>query len=347
MASFSVAIMEAMGFREEVRAGDLVASFMSVTVYEVRGVVMPKGYAKASQSRMNGVEYRVALAESVNDGCQAIIGDDFDESEESWRKTVQSNGPFALVGVGPTEFLPCSAGRVMRNPNGGLITYDLFSEQRKTLRELECRVLPPISVALSCALGGKLDRTISLRKLARVSEGRTADEVRIHDIRMDVRLEAHASHPLESNALSESLAVAARRAPSLNSRAAKFFWLAASEEDQLKRFLYFFLAMEIQTHATFKRLDHEKALTNFLHPSKQSRPNPLVLIHDQIASLVNLLDRFVWCAACVWRHLSESDVGRFRELKKARDRIAHGETSKPPEGFALSAQLLAQKVLWG
>jgi hypothetical protein len=159
----------------------------------------------------------------------------------------------------------------MREPSGNLTTYDGFPRLRETLRGLEQRVLPAVYAALSCALSAP-GRMVSLRKLARASVGRNSEGTQVHDIRIEMNADAYVSRSLDTNALLDALASATSRAPSLNPRAAKFFWLGIGEDDKVKRFLYFFLALEIQTHAAFARIDHEKAVTSIL--SSTARPSP-------------------------------------------------------------------------
>jgi hypothetical protein len=343
--TFSTYAIEAMGFREVVAQGELVASFMSVTVYEARGIVVPEGFSEAMQAKVAGADYRIAIAQSVNAGCQTLIGDDFDESETEWRKRVKSNGPYVLIGVGPTEFFECNAGRLMRHHDSTLTTYDSFPQVRETLRSLEQRVIPPVLAAMTCALN-EPDRYVSLKKLERGSSGRCQNGTQIHDIRMDIKADVYVSRPLDQVTLLGKLTDATTKASVLNQRAVKFFSLGVGEDDQLKRFLYFFLALEIETHAVFGHIDHEAQTTTFLSEEISRSTSTVKLIKTQVKSLGNLFDRFVWCAACVWTDLSEEDVTLFKELKGARDDIAHGRASEPPVGFARSAEIIAHKVLW-
>jgi hypothetical protein len=337
--------MEAMGFREVVAQGAIVASFMSVTVYEARGITLPEGFAQAMKAQVAGADYRIAIAESVNAGCQALTGDDFDESEPDWRKRVKSNGPFVLIAVGPTEFVQCSAGRLMRHEDGSITTYDSFPHLRAALRNLEDRVIPPALAAATCALNDA-DRYVALRKLERASSARCADGTSLHDIRIDVKAEAYVSRALDDVTLKKELSDVVKRAPKLNQRAARFFTLGVGEDDHLKRFLYFFLALEVETHAVFGRIDHQAQISQLFSGAVLQGATTLNLVGSQVAALTNLFDRFVWCAACTWTGLPEADIALFKELKTARDAIAHGRASEPPLGFARSAEILAQKILW-
>ena len=334
-----------MGFKEPVAAGTLQASFTSVTVYEARGISPEEGATVAVQSKAAGAEYRVAVSRSVNFACQALIGDDFEESEENWRNTVKSQGPFALIAVGPTEYFSCGDGRMMRTPDGAIATYDCFPQAREALRALERRVLPPVVAALTCALN-EPDRFVVLRKLGRASAGRSPDRTTIHDIRMEFRAEGYGSYALPQPALAEKLQAVAHRASHLNSRAAGFFALGVGEDDQLKKFLYFFLALEIETHAVFGRINHRTKMQATIAKDPPARLATTQLLQKQVESLANLFDRFVWCAACTWTDLTDADIRLFKSLKDARDAIAHGRASEPPNGYSRSAELLAHKVIW-
>ena len=69
------------------------------------------------------------------------------------------------------------------------------------------------------------------------------------------------------------------------------------------------------------------------------------LLGTQLSGLKSLHDRFVWCSACSWTHLTTDDVALFKQLKQARDAIAHGNVSDPPAGYAKSAEQLAIRIL--
>lgn len=334
-----------MGFKDLLTAGTLQASFMSVTVYEARGINPPDNVTEAVRSTVAGAEYRVAISKSVNAGCQALICDDFEESEEDWRKSVKSQGPFALIAVGPTDYFPCGEGRLMRTPVGALATYDCFPLARDALRALERRVLPPVVAALTCSLN-QPDRYVALRKLGRAAAGRSPDGTTVHDIRMEMRADVYTSYALPQTTLAEKLWEVAQRAPRLNQRAAGFFALGVGENDQLKRFLYFFLSLEIEIHAVFARINHGLKAESVLSKKSSIPAAAKKLLKTQVESLSNLFDRFVWCAACAWTDLTDADVELFKRLKDARDAIAHGRATEPPGGYARSAEQLAHKVIW-
>lgn len=346
-ATLSTYAIEAMGFREPISRNGLTASFMSITVYEARGITLPDGFADAREARVAGANYRIALAKNVNAGSLCLIGEDFVESETDWLREVKATGPFVLIAVGPTDFIECEAGRIMRMPDGSITTYDSFPSLRETLKSLENRVLPLVVATLTLALN-EPERYVALRKLARASAGRTPNRTMVRDIRLDVSAELTVSRALGEKLAVEALEVSVKRAPKLHQRAAQYFALGTAEQDQLKRFLYFFLSLEVETHAVFGRIDHARKLRSQVLRDGTSAPRPSTtdLITRDVAKWDNLFDRFVWCATCAWPELVNDDIKLFKDLKIARDAIAHGRASEPPVGFARQAELLAHKVLW-
>ncbi len=334
----------ARGLVEHVATGEISSSFLSLTVYQARGLKVPVGYSSASSGTAAGAGFRVAIAESVNAGSQLLSGQDFAEQEAVWAKDASRRGPYVLIGVGPTEFFDCEAGPVRRGVDGSISSLDGFPSMRAEIARLRNRVIPPVLSAMTCALN-RPDHYVGLRMLDSASIGKCADGTLVHDYAFETKIEGYSARQYSEQALSEVLNKVGRTASRLNPKAARYFSLATGEPDQLKKFLFFFLALEVQTHAVFKRIDHVAHATSLA----SALPSPLIstsdLMKEQVRKLSSLADRFVWCAACVWTDLKEEDIETFRRLKIARDAIAHGDASEPPAKAPQEAELLAHKIL--
>ena len=343
--TFSDEIMRAMGFREFAVGESVAAAFSSVTVYETRGIVLETGTTHVTAGTVAGVAYRLAASPGVNEGCLALLNDTFTDNEEEWRVKTKCQGPFVLVQIGPTAEHACSNGRLKTEVDGSTTTFDCFPVVRAELAQLEARALPAILSALTCTLNED-GKYVALRKVARATVGHTSTGLLVRDIRIEIQADAHTAHNLPLAGLIQKLDAVKSIAPNLNQKASRFFALGLGEDDQLKKFLYFFLALEVETHAAFGRIDHEAVIKNLISSTALHRESTVRLMRTQADQLRNLYDRFVWCAACAWTSLSEAEVVQFKELKQARDNIAHGSISEPPAGFARSAELLARKILW-
>lgn len=336
--------MEAMGFREFGESEALSASFDSITVYEARGIILPVETAEVSVGRVAGADYRLAASCSVNDACTALVADVFVDDEADWKKEKKCQGPFILVQLGPTQEHKCTRGRIKIEESGDVTTYDCFPNARTELEQLESRVLPPIISGLTCAFNEEA-RYVALRKVERAVFGRKASGSAVHDIRFELRGEAYTSYHLANPQLAEKLDIAKNLTSALNPKASRFLALGLAEEDQVKRFLFFFLALEVETHAAFSRINHTASVNELLNAATADRQSVTKLLQTQVDGLKNLYDRFVWCATCAWSNLTEADIAQFKVLKRARDDIAHGAASEPPIGLVLQAELLAHKVL--
>ena len=336
--------MKAMGFRKYQEAEEISATFSSITVYEARGIALTPGVTQMSENQVTGFDYQLAVSASVNEACTALYGDNFTDNEEDWKKQNKTNGPFVLVQLGPTEEYKCINGFINIEEDGSITTFDCFPNAKEKLKHLEFKALPPIISALTCVLNDEA-RYVALRKIGRASVGRTIAGVVVHDIRIELRAEAYVSYNLSALQLTEKLDIAKNLTSVLNPKASRFFALALAEEDQLKRFLYFFLALEVETHAVFGRIDHAAGLLKMLDGALMPRESTVKLLQTQVDKLRNLYDRFVWCALCEWPSVNDSDIALFKLLKSARDDIAHGSVSEPPQGYAGIAELLVKKIL--
>ncbi len=152
------------------------------------------------------------------------------------------------------------------------------------------------------------------------------------------------SQPLAVTELESHLNCAAELSTRVNKRAATFFQLGRRDDDELKQFLYFFLSIEVETHRVFKKVDRRDHIRNVATYDARIGAAVESLLEHKPDNWRNLADRFVWCVASVWKHLSVADVGEFQRLKKIRDDIAHGNISEPPKVSAAAAEALAAKL---
>jgi hypothetical protein len=342
--SFSPEVIRAMGFRPFDPGESLTAAFVSMSVYEARGITLEPGVVEIASGNVAGFAYRLAVGAGVNDTCKALADDSFIEDEDAWKKDMQCSGPFALFQLGPTQPFTVTVGHIKTEQDGSTTTLDSFPALRSEVAQLELAALPPLLTSLACLLGDP-DHIVELRKIDRISVGRTPAGSVVRDIRIQFSGKAFVSVGLAATKLAADVRAVGILAPKLNSKAARFFALGLAENDELKSFLYFFLAIEVQTHATFRRIDHARALTSLAASPSSAAPSLLALLERQTDQLRNLFDRFVWCAAFGWVGVTDGDVAQFKNLKAARDDVAHGSTSEPPAGYARQAQQLARKIL--
>jgi hypothetical protein len=345
VTTLSTGFMTALGFRELAENQEICASFLSVAVYQIFGMELERGAGEPASGLVSGIPYRLAIGTSVNDGCLALCGDAFCENEDAWKDEYKCAGPFLLVQLGPTREYICKNGRAKLEDDGSTTTYDCFPEARNELEALQAKALPSIETATACVLSND-SHPVRLRRITTAIAGRDTTNSVIHDTRITVRAEMSSSYRLDLPRLAQKLEITTRLASTINPKASRFFALGLSERDELKKFLYLFLAIEIATHATFTKINHPTSVANILKEQRSQKNPAAALVLAQIEGLKGLFDRFSWCVACNWNHLEESDIQRFKELISARNDIAHGSSATPPPGYANSAEILARKILY-
>jgi hypothetical protein len=342
--SLSAGLIRAMGFRPFLADESITASFVSLSVYETRGIALQSLTPLIATGEVAGVNYRVGIGGSLNETCQVLSGDEYTEDVDTWMKEKRTSGPYLLLEIGPTAVYTVTTGQIKTESDGSLTTYETFPALRTDLAALETKALPRLVASLSCSLAPP-DQYLELRKLDRVRVGQTDSGLTIHDIRIVASGSGYGSLRTPPEALVTGLQESLTLAPRINVKAARFFALGMAEEVDLKKFLYFFLALEVETHAVFGRIDQLRALQRLLDPASTPLPAALALLRKQTDQIRNLYDRFVWNAACAWIGITEEDVQQFKQLKTARDDIAHGKLAEPPGGYAHQAQQMARKIL--
>jgi hypothetical protein len=343
MATLSIYALESMGFRRLEVGESVSASFHSLHTYELQGIKLNgNDDVVRSHGISSGVPYEVAIGISVNALTRSIMNDDLAEDEEEWQKIHKCQPPFVLIHIGPTKE-HAMTGEFIKFEGPTITTYESFIPARVELQEMEAAVIPNVVSALTCSLG--LARShLKLRKLSSDAFGITSSGMVLYDFRIEMRASLYASDQLELTEVNAKLQYANDLVEAINPKVSKFFFLALEEEDPLKRFLYFFLAIERQTHFVFSSVDHDRYLSDLIQSPERIRESSTIFFQKQREHWKSLQDRFVWCALSIWTHLSDDDIETFKRLKKVRDKIAHGEITEPPDDAVVEIERLIIKL---
>ena len=164
------------------------------------------------------------------------------------------------------------------------------------------------------------------------------------DFGVEFRGELRASQPVPVPDLQGLLDRATSLATRMSPKVSRFYSLALNESDPLKRFLYLFLTIERQTHATFKTIDHGLRMTELTQVPQRVNSVGTSFFEAQSEKWKSLQERFIWCALTVWTHLTDIDVESFTKVKKVRDQIAHGEIAAPPPEAVQLVERVAGKL---
>lgn len=333
--------IELMGFTPIPPGVTIEAAFHSLHVFEVRGFTMKEGGVVSMKSSASGTDYTLAVGGSVNEICSTLVGGKYAEDEGTWAKEHKCTSPYAVVHFGPTSLHVVTKGHA-KNEGGEIITYCTFGAARDELRKLETKTLPSIEMAMACAFSSET-RNVQFKPVDRTVFGITPGNVTVHDLQITGSVDAYASTPFTSAEIESGVKSAVSLAGSVDPRVSQFFQLGLRDGDALKQFLYYFLAIEIEVHRIFRTIPPATHVKNGATLDARISTSLARLIESR-DNWTNLADRFVWCVVSVWKHLSDGDVVVFKQLKKVRDGIAHGDIASPDAASVVAVQKLAKKI---
>jgi hypothetical protein len=333
---------ESFGFRPFHEERAITASFHSIHVFGIHGVAFDDPMVPRITATLKGVSFSFSVGTSLNAIARELIDDDFTDDEGAWARKHSCSPPYALVHFGPTSPYTCSTGYA-QDHDGGLITYDAFPFAKDELRSAADKVLPSLVTAVSSVLSSR-DYLVRLTRVYTATVGVTDAGISVRDIRLTMSATATVAKRVATDVLTEQLARATIAASLLNPKVARFFHLALEERDPLKRFLYFFLTIEVHTHATFALIDHSSALAMLVSTDERTAGVVLPFLAEQREYWRTLRGRFAWCVACKWTHLSQLDVETFGHLKSIRDQISHGVIASPSASDVTAVERLATLI---
>ncbi len=331
-----------MGFRPIGENESITAVFHSLHVYEVQGFTMSNESLINFGGHISEFSYEVAVGNNVNELSKILVGDDLAEDEAAWLKENQSTPPYVIIHIGPTSKHSCATGHI-KMEGSNITTFETFTAAKAELKNIEQKVLPSVIAALTCSFNAD-DNHVKFRQLSREVFGLTPTGSVVHDVRIDFNASGYVSRGKSKEALMDSASKAVSLAADFNPKVAMFIQLALQEDDLLKRFLYFFLSIEVEIHSAFSSIDHSANISRIVNCEGRITTSTIDLFKKQNANLKSLSDKFVWCALCVWAHVTDEDIAEFNRLKKFRNDIAHGSISEPPPEAVVAIEKLAIKL---
>jgi len=331
-----------MGYHRLSDSEKFRARFHYLLVYEARGFFIDGNALAVHTGAIEQRTFRCAAGNSVNAICRSLVDDDFIEDEGEWSKEHRCTSPYLVVHLGPTSEHAVEGSHIKFD--GQVIhTYDGFPSARAELREWEAVVAPPLLAGLASSFSLH-DHSVKFVPMDRAFFGVTNDGRTTIDMRVEASGTGYAATHIAQEEANERAVSAIQIASGMRRKVAQFIHLALEEDDLLKRFLYFFLAVEIETHATFATINHAEHLARLVSGLEHAAPTAQVFLDSQRQKWTSLADRFVWCVLCRWHHVSDADVEEFKRLKTIRDQISHGALTVPSTSSVMAMEKLATKL---
>ncbi|WP_422031378.1 hypothetical protein [Roseovarius sp.] len=339
----SKSALESLGYKPLAPSESVKGTFTRIDVLVIQGITLNAAYLPPFEEEINGISFRIGIGDSLNEVCKQLVGEEFVDDEEHWKKETKSTPPFMLLLFGPTSEYVGSATHYKEH-EGQIETYDSFSEARNELSKQSDAVVPSLLTSLSVTFSSSYERLVRFLPRECVVVGKSLDGKTIRDWRIDFKGTAFASMAVDKGQVTEKAIQSITKAKTLDKKIAKFYYLGSIEKDPLKRFLYFFLSLEVLVHSSFKEIDHRAAVSSLLSNHPHAKDSGQKLLETHRDSWQNLRHRFVWCIMHKWTHLTDADVQQFGRLKAVRDKISHGSLTEPDAATVREIEALMLRI---
>ncbi len=306
-----------MGFTPIPDHQTIEAHFKSINVYEVTGI----NCSDASVDWHNELlrkndNFSFSLGVSVNSICQKLIGDDYADDEDQWRADTKSTPPYLVVVTWLSESHECKEG-YWKIEGDKLLTYNCFSNAKLELFKREKDIVHPFVGSLISSLSS-VTRTVNCRPVSREVYADTNNYRHLKDVSVNLNATGSCSYSISTDDMSAIINLAMDSYNRYPPKVGRFFYLGMQEDDSFKKFRYYFLVLEVLVHHVYKSLKGGSEI--------KCIPGNLSSVLDcRYSEAKNLLDRFLWCAFLAWRDIEDVDIFSFKQLKKTRDNLSHGE----------------------
>lgn len=344
MLNLSTGALKNMGFDNFNEDNSFEATFHSITIYQIRGIVDNSDFSN-SPSLLTKITDDVSLSigSSLNDICNTLTGEDWVDNEEEWKKEKNISPPYLMVLVNLPGSTTCKSGFI-KHDKDKLVTYNCFTEEKEQIAKFEKEKSYPIVTALSATLSAE-NQLVTFHPIEKSVYGITADGKQIHDMLMTAHGEMSTAKVFQISEITIGIETAFKIGKSLHYKVGYFFDLATNEKDNLKKYLYYFLVLEVHTHQIFKNLDYISSFDSINSLPDRIEKEAKALFQTYQKDAKNLVHRFIWCSLLSWKDISDEDIQLFKELKKIRDQIFHGEEVDLRALPINQARLLALKMI--
>ena len=247
-------LIEKMGF-EEMPPGQVIeARFHLAHIYHIKGVSIEKDAELCIQDvQYNDVKFSIAIGNSLNSLMRALADDDMVEDERKWEKDKKTGPPYALVLVGPTETYS-SNGKYWQEKEGAIITYSCFLEAKFELKQKMEKLLTVLLPAISVRFFHSEYPSV-LQLVWKTAFGTTRDGRNVQDIHSSGSASVSFNKKVTVEEIDSIFKKTLDGLDKVSVRAAKYFYMGLCETDNLKKFLFYFLSIEVYTHETYKAIN--------------------------------------------------------------------------------------------
>ncbi len=336
--------IEMLGFSDFPETDVLEIQFGILLLYSIQGMNFNASSSECiSEVVKYGENCSVVVSNSLNEACKRLTGEEFNEDEDEWIEKKKTTPPFVLIHFKEISKRTLRGGRRQQH-EGCILTYDAFPEHREQIEKWEKESLPSVVTTLVVHLS-TLEAPIDLALVERVVSGLTEDGVTVFDMKMSGNVSLNISSKRTSSDINRMLSLSEKTYKTFEHRTSQHFYAALIEKDKLKQFLSYFLFIERSTHSGFKKINYEKNVSSIFKVPRKLNESGHKFFKERFNESRNLAQRFHWCAILSWQNIDDNDVTDFFEIKKIRDKLAHGEDISERDLPIDKTRKLAAKII--
>lgn len=316
--------IKALGFTEIPAGTKIEAVFNSVRIYKVDGIRIEEPTAESfADLSYQSSEFSFSFGNSINSLFRNICGDDYVDDEFAWEKEKKVKPPYFIVHFRIDEPYFCSSG-YMKRKEDKLYTYGCFTDAKWALKDIEKKIVPHLISSLTVQLS-RIHGSTQFRLMECLVYGETSKGETLFDMQFEFFASGTKVKAISPKEIKDTINDSIEQYLKFEPRVGSLFYLGLSEKDRFKKFLIYFQALEIYTHKTFNQIDFGKHIYEISPPPIRLEETARQFYIERQSESKNLNQRFMWCAILKWNNLDDSDVLKFKEIKKHRDELSHGE----------------------
>lgn len=345
--------IEAQGYKEYPDSDVLEMSFFGlVRVYSLQGILFEDSCPdKKTEVTALSDSCSVAIDQSVNEALKMLVACDelLCDDEEKWlaekKKEIPliSEFPFLLIYLKITKPEKLKGG-YRKEEDGCIHTFEAFPEISEEIAKWKDKELPSIVTSLTVNLS-TLNQSIKLVPAHCIFFGITKEWRVLYNLTLkvtaDLLVASHKNIETINNCLSDSKILL----PVLTKDVCRHFYAALNEPDRMKQFLFYFHFIERYIHNEYKTISYRDDAMKIFNIPHRINDSGSEFFKGILSESKNIAQRFHWCAIIAWDNIEENDVANFKEVKKVRDQLSHGEHVEESELPIEKTRELALKLL--
>lgn len=337
----SAAMLEDMGYARLETPGDFSATFFVLHLYSVRGFMSPHDPMVFSSEIQQGVFATIGFGGQYNELSRLVTGDDLTDDESQF-PALASHSSLLMIQLGPSSAQDAVPGYYKKSDGKILFEEKMFERAIAEIKAISAQILPPIIRSISIQIAPSHD--LYFNEIRKITYGRTSrGEIAIRAPRASASMESIAG--LSKESLEVALSLAISQLNPAESMESYWFALGLKEVDCVKRFLFFYLAIEAAVNKAFDVV-WPRFLSGQLGRSIDAED---LCVLNQLAKEKgrnNIVMKFHIARSVLPSNLPEAETEAFREIHRARVDLAHGKVKElPSQETATAAFRLASRVL--